>query len=216
MSLKNQKGLILVPFNAAWINHDKIDVHAIYERPRFKQDEYGEWEREIDKDGLQTWDLTGPLPVKSHNKYLAKGFRYVTLADAMSLMIAGQQGTVQLQENMTTWREYMQHQTGGPWNYKKYAEGIRDSHTRDAEVLRADVLRFGAEAVEQIRRQTDATFVLPDELRKLGTPAVVVPEVVVPPTPAPVEAAPVAAEVAPERPRGNGGKYVKANTAVGA
>lgn len=171
MSLRDQKGLMLVPFNAAWINHDKIDVHAIYQRPRFVSDEYGEWEREVDKDGLQTWDLTGPLPVKSHNKWLAKGFRYVTLSDSVSLQTAGTQGTVALQAGMHSWREYNQHQTGGPWNYKKWAEGVKDTHSAEAAQLREDVIAYGADVVERIHRRMDPSFKLTDQLRALGEQA---------------------------------------------
>lgn len=212
MSLKDQKGLLLVPFNPAWISHDKIDVHAIYERPRFAEDKYGEWFREIDKDGLQTWDLTGPLPVKSHNKHLAKGFRYVTLADALSLQIAGQQGTVSLQAGMTGWKDYLQHQTGGPWNYKKYAEGVLDSHTKEASQLRDDVVRFGAEAVEQIRRQTDPAFTLSPELRKLGTPELPVVADAVPPA---ADVAPVLTAESVPRKNSQNGQFMKKD-AVGA
>ena len=204
MSLKDQKGLRLVPFNGVWINHDKIDIHAIYERPRYVQDEYGEWEREVGKDGLLTWDLTGPLPVKSHTKWITKGFRYVTLADSLSLMTAAQQGSVKLQDGMSSWREYLQHQTGGPWNYKKYAEGIKDSHTAEASQLREDVLRFGAEAVEQIHRRLDPAFVLSKELRALGTPQPE-PEVTAAP-----DVQPLAEAAHPNaRPHAASGKFVK-------
>lgn len=159
----------LVPFNAMWINHDKIDIHAIYRRPRYVQDQYGEFARELDAGGVPTWDLTGPLPVKQHTKWVAKGFEYVTLADRASLLKAAQFGTV-LGDNgePTDYRVYDQHQTGGPWNYRKYAEGQAQTTTRDAEQLRADCERYGADVVEAIRRQTDATFRLPDHLRSLG------------------------------------------------
>lgn len=160
--------LRLVPFNAKWINHDKIDVHAIYRRPRFKEDEYGELERELDAGGIPTWDMTGPLPVKQHTKWLAKGFEYVTLADRDSLRMAGQFGTV-LDEfgNVCDWRKYDQHQTGGPWNWKKYHEGQSESTTIAQEKLKEDILKWGPEAVEAIRRQVDPSFRLPDHMRNL-------------------------------------------------
>lgn len=153
--------LKLVPFNAVWITHDKCDVHAIYRRPRFKEDEFGEWHREYDKDGLPTWDLTGPLPVKSHNRWTSKGFEYVTLANRESLIMAASIRSLPEPAHV-----YDQHQTGGPWNYRKYSAGQVDQHSAEAERLKADVERFGPEAVEAIRRQTDPTFKLPDALKK--------------------------------------------------
>lgn len=155
--------LKLVPFNAMWIQHDKIDVHAIYRRPRYREDEYGEkypvpWE----------WDLTGPLPVKMHNKWSAKGFEYITLANRDSLITAGRLGTI-----AGDWRTYDQHQYGGPWNYKKYAEGmmVTDAARADvaakAEAILADQVKtYGWETVEAIRKQTDPTFSVPEHMKK--------------------------------------------------
>src|SRR5688572_30283749 len=101
--------LKLVPFNAQWITHDKIDVHAVYRRPRYKEDEYGEKTRELDKAGQPTWDLACGLPVKSHNTWLAKGFEYVTLSDRLSLQIAGRSNTVLDEEgHPCDWRKYDQ------------------------------------------------------------------------------------------------------------
>lgn len=153
--------LKLVPFNPAWINNDKIDVHAIYQRPRFKQDEYGEWYREYDENGMPTWDITSPLPVKSHTKWTMKGFRYVTLANRESLIIAARNGTLL----GGTVRDYDQHQTGGPWNYRKFRESEQDTNVAELDALRADVARFGAEAVEALRQRTDPDFRLPDALK---------------------------------------------------
>lgn len=153
--------LKLVPFNDAWIQHDKIDIHAIYRRPRYVEDKYGEMEREY-KDGVATWDLTGPLPVRHHNRWRSKGFEYVTLANRDSLLTAARFGTLPPGHKAA---DYDQHQTGGPWNYKKYAEGQENYVTLEAEQLKADVEQFGSEAVETLRRRTDADFKLPDALR---------------------------------------------------
>lgn len=141
--------LKLVPFNDSWIQHDKLDLHAIYRRPRFTTDEYGDPVRVLE-NGLPAWDLTGPQPVKQHNKLRAKGFEYVTLADAQSLSDAYKKGT--LLPVGATPRDYAQDsQTGGPWNYRKYAEG-RASEMSDAITqLRADVAKFGSAAVEELR-----------------------------------------------------------------
>lgn len=163
MSLK------LVPFNSKWVTHDKLDVHAIYRRPRYRVDEYGERVREYGPDGVPLWDLTGPLPVNSHDHWVEKGFEYVTLADRVSLFEAAKHNTItDAQGHPCDWRLYDQHTTGGPWNYRKYMEGQAATTTREAEQLKADVERFGSEAVETIRRQTDPSFALPPHLRNVA------------------------------------------------
>jgi hypothetical protein len=154
--------LKLVPFNATWINHDKIDIHGIYLRPRYKEDEFGERYREYDDDGQPTWDITGALPIKAHNKWIAKGFRYVTLADRDSLIKAGIHGTIP-----GDWRKFDQHQTGGPWSYKKYLVGQQLVMDQEAEQLRKDVNQFGSRVVERIRRGMDPEFTLPEHLRDI-------------------------------------------------
>jgi hypothetical protein len=158
MSLK------LVPFNGTWINHDKIDLHAIYRRPRFVEDKYGEMQREVSKDGVPTWDLTGPLPVRQHNKWTAKGFEYITLANRESLYMAARTNTLPPGKTI---QEYDQHQTGGPWNFRKYIEGEDAMMTLDAAQLKADVEEYGSAAVEMISRRTNPAFVLPENLRNI-------------------------------------------------
>jgi hypothetical protein len=164
----NRAPLRLVPFNATWIAHDKIDVHAIYRRPRYKADEFGDLYRERDKDGLPTWDITGPLPVRRHNDWIKKGFEYVTLADRESLAVAARFGT--LPDGMTA-KDFDQHQTGGPWNYRRYVLGIGEVNDAALAQLEADCRKYGSEAVEQIRRSSDPTFVLPDKLRDIPHPS---------------------------------------------
>jgi hypothetical protein len=153
--------LRLVPFNMSWVTNDRIDVHAIYQRPRYKQDEYGDWHREYDANGMPTWDLTSPLPVKSHNKWVQKGFRYVTLANRDSLVRAAETGTLQ----GGSFRDYDQSQAGGPWNYRKFKESQQDTDSAELEKLRVEVAKYGAEAVESIRQSTDPEFRLPDSLK---------------------------------------------------
>jgi hypothetical protein len=156
--------LKLIPFNASWINHDKIDVHAIYRRPRFVEDKYGEMQREY-VDGIPTWDLTGPLPVRQHTKWAAKGFEYVTLADRVSLFVAGRYGTLPAG---TTAADFDQHQTSGPWNYRKYAEGQELALHTATDELRADVEEFGSDAVQSIKRRQDPAFTLPTSLEGIA------------------------------------------------
>jgi len=162
--------LKLVPFNQAWITHDKIDVHAIYRRPRYTKDDYGEDQREVHAEtGEPTWDITSPLPVKQHSKWLAKGFEYVTVADRDSLRRAALHRTV-LDEHgeACDWRVYDQHQTGGPWNLRRYMEGLSSTTTLANDQLRADVEKYGPETVENIRRRYEPGFRVPDHLRHLG------------------------------------------------
>src|SRR5690349_14109132 len=70
-----------VPFQNAWIDHAKLDVHAIYRRPVFGEN----GEQLVDEHGVPRWDLTGGLPVRRHRDWIKKGYQYVTLADSESL-----------------------------------------------------------------------------------------------------------------------------------
>jgi hypothetical protein len=160
--------LKLVPFSDAWIGHDKIDLHAIYRRPRFVEDKYGEMEREY-KDGIPTWDLTGPLPVRLHNRWRSKGFEYVTLASREALNVAARFGTL---PPGTKAADFDQHQTGGPWNYKRYAEGQESAITAEADQLRRDVEEFGSNAVLKIRQSIEPEFKLPADLADILPQAV--------------------------------------------
>ncbi len=155
--------LKLVPFNPVWINHDKIDVHAIYRRPRFVEDKYGDKKREMTPAGMQTWDLTGGLPVRRHNDWIQKGYEYVTLASRESLYMAGRAGTI-----LGRWQDYDQHQRGGPWNALKYLEGQEATTTLDAEMLMDDIYEFGSTAVLKLRRRTDPNFDLPPALQNIA------------------------------------------------
>lgn len=158
--------LKLVPFNNAWVDHAKLDLHAIYRRPRWTKDDFDQDVQERGPDGLPVWDLTAPLPVKQHNKWLAKGFEYVTLADRDSLIEAYKKGTLVGPNGMTVSpREYDQHQTGGPWNAKMYMAGQSKQDNQALLQLRENVQRFGSEAYEAIRREVDPTFTLPTELQ---------------------------------------------------
>lgn len=151
--------LKLVPFHDAWVTNHQLGLHAIYRRPRRVTNEFDEVVQSAGPDGLPEWDITTPLPVVHHNKHLAKGFQYVTLATRDDLVKAAKAGTV------ANWREYDQHQTGGPWNAKMYLKGQALADTEALSQLRADIKEFGWEAVERIRRQVDATFRVPDVLK---------------------------------------------------
>lgn len=75
---------LTVPFNPAWIGSDKLDVKAIYRRPR--KDALG---NRVIVAGLPQWDLTAGLPVRRHNDWAAKGFEYVSLATWADVVAAG-------------------------------------------------------------------------------------------------------------------------------
>jgi hypothetical protein len=151
--------LKLVPFHSAWVENHKLDLHAIYRRPRWVENEYDEMVQARDADGLPLWDLTTPLRILDHNRLRAKGFEYITLASRKDLVDAARAGTVE------NWRQYDQHQTGGPWNAKMYLASQHAADTSALEHLRADVERFGWEAVEAIRRSQDPAFRVPDVLK---------------------------------------------------
>lgn len=151
--------LKLVPFHDSWVTNYKLDLKAIYRRPQRATNEFDEVVQAEGPDGLPLWDVTTPLRVLDHNKHLAKGFEYVTLASRDDLMKAAKAGTV------ADWRQYDQHQTGGPWNAKMYAKGQQTADLADLELLKADVSKFGVEAVEAIRRRTDPAFRVPEALK---------------------------------------------------
>jgi hypothetical protein len=152
--------LKLVPFSAAWVDSHKLDLKAIYRRPQWVMNEFDEWVKAVDADGNTLWDLTTPLRVMQHNKHEAKGFEYVTLASREDLMRAAHAGTIP-----GNWREYDQHQTGGPWNAKMYQSSAKIADTAATQQLREDILQYGWETVEALRRRSDPAFRVPDVLK---------------------------------------------------
>lgn len=164
-------GLKLVPFHDQWPTHDKLDLHAIYLRPRYVQNKYGEDELERDEHGLQTWDITSPLPVRAHQKWLAKGMRYLTLADRGSLIDAARTGTL-IGGKVA---DYDQHQHNGPWNYRMYVEGLGETHSEELRQLLADIDEFGPDVVEKLRKRENPAFKLPDHLRVTKAPPAATP-----------------------------------------
>lgn len=150
----------LVPFNSGWAENSRLDLKAIYRRPRWTKNEFDEDVQERDVNGRPLWDITTPLRVLDHNKWIAKGFEYITLATRDDLIKAYKAGTVQ-----GDWRQYNQHQTGGPWNHKMYEAGRVQGEADGLDALRDQVDQFGPDAVEAIRRTVDPGFVLPPHLR---------------------------------------------------
>jgi hypothetical protein len=79
------------------------------------------------------------------------------LASRDDLIKAAAQGTVH-----GNWREYDQHQTGGPWNAKMYLAGAKTADTAATQQLREDIAKYGWEAVEELGRRRDPKFRIPD------------------------------------------------------
>jgi hypothetical protein len=104
--------------------------------------------------------------VMQHNKHVAKGFEYVTLASREDLMKAGHARTI-----AGNWHEYDQHQTGGPWNAKMYLSSAKTADTAATQALREDILQYGWETVEALRRRSDPSFRVPDVLKPSDTDA---------------------------------------------
>ena len=163
-------GLKLVPFQNAWLKMTALDLRAIYRRPRYTTDEYDQKVQCRDEFGNPLWDLTAPLRVIDHANHIAKGFEYVTLASRLDLAKAGQAGTLG-----PDWKQYDQHQIGGPWHWKMYLDSAEASDNAASKALAADVEQFGAEAVEAIRKRTDPGFSLPDSLKGKGKKSTKVP-----------------------------------------
>lgn len=181
--MAESQSLRLVPFNNSWVQHDKLDLHAIYRRPRYVQNDLDEQVVERDANGQVIYDTTTALPVRQHNKWLAKGFEYVTLATRNDLRQAFDKGTLFDERGQhVDWRQFDQHQTGGPWHFKLYQRGQQQGTGAYLEMLREQVRKFGSDAVEEIRREANPNFVLPASLRGVP-PGGPLPDDVTPPAP---------------------------------
>ncbi len=177
-----------VPFNEAWINHEKIDIHAIYRRPIL--DDVGE-QKVV--DGVPQWDLTGGLPVRRHLDWRKKGFEYVTLADAKSLgnkLVL--KGLIEAGLDPKDFIMLRNRVVGAtPWNPALYLQSQAQIDRGQMDKLRQLVEKLGSEAVTEIKRMDNPQYDLPAYLRDIPPGG----HVVVPGTPAP---APVATR--PARP----------------
>ncbi len=145
-----------VPFSEAWITSEKIDAKAIYRRPHRHAITL---EILRDENGAMRWDFSA-LPVRRHNDWLAKGFEYVTIADAESLgMVAGS-----LRAQGLDPRSFIADpRTNSPWHPDKYAAILKQDVADEYEKLRAFVEKHGAEAAEDFLGRP-----VPEALRGLG------------------------------------------------
>lgn len=154
-----------VPFDETWINHDKIDVHAIYRRPIL--DDLGE--QKLDAHGVPQWDYTGGLPVRRHLDWVKKGFQYVTLADGKSLsnklVVAGLAAKGLRHTDFIMWRTRTIPAT--PWNPALYLASQSQHDRVQSDQLRTMVERLGSQAVLDVSRNFNPLFELPVHLRDI-------------------------------------------------
>lgn len=148
-----------VPFDSAWITSDKIDIKAVYRRPAYD----AQGRRMHASDGRPLWDVTTPLPVRRHNDWAAKGYEYITLADAKSLSDTAPL----LRANNLNPSDFVQDRGGSPWNSALYLQHETALDVSKLDELRRMVHQFGSEALETIKRGTDPTFELPADLRDI-------------------------------------------------
>lgn len=168
-----QRTFKAVPLDPAWVHPGtKLDLKAIFRRPRRRVGDDGALVHERSREGLLLYDLTGPLPLRRFSDWTAKGFEYVTLADAVSLKEAApylrarglDPNEFVLQRNTIT--------GASPWSEPLYSQAQAAIDSQRAEELRALVAQLGSRAVQtMIRATTDAGFELPEELRNVPAAA---------------------------------------------
>jgi hypothetical protein len=148
-----------VPFDPEWSKDGCPDVKAIYLRPR--RDEYQQ--PILSADGTPAWDVTTPLPIRRHADYLAKGFRYLTLASNGDLM----DGAVlsSLRRRGLDPASFLNGPGKRVWDWKLWQQQADQQAAQDATDLEALVREFGSEAVLKIKRQSDPAYELPERLR---------------------------------------------------
>lgn len=155
--------LKLVPFSSSWVTHETLDVHAIYRRP-VRNPDTGDIQR--DEYGFVMWDLTTPLPVRQHARWVAKGFEYVTLATNTDIVdVSTAEGLDPLFDS----EQYMgQHpRTRAPWFADQYLQDIREAHTVRRDSLLQRIAKLGPDAAEEFEQQKDPGYALPDNLRSV-------------------------------------------------
>lgn len=156
-----------VPFNQAWVTSDKLDIRAIYRRPRLDA-----LKQRVVVDGVPQWDYTSALPIRRHNDWAAKGYEYVTLATMQDLADAAKglaaQGIDPHQFDASY--EGFGEMERRAFRIKGYLEqrdavddGVRDE-------LRTMVEAYGSDAVENIKRIENPAFELPAHLRGIAAP----------------------------------------------
>lgn len=179
-----------IPIDNGWIiPGTKLDLKAIYRRPRRLIGEYDEVIQARGEDGRPLYDLVGPLPMRRHSDWIAKGFEYVTVVvnprrEEEKGAWAAVAGSLRAKDLNPA--DYLQHPQFGTWNPKLYLATAEHADAAKFSELRALVYEMGSEAVLKVRRSMDPSFTLPETLQHIP-PGGPVP----PAEPAPAAVAPV-------------------------
>lgn len=147
-----------VPFNSIWVTSDKLDIRAVYRRPRLDQ-----FKQRVVVDGVPQWDYPSGLPIRRHNNWLAKGYEYVTLSTMQDLADASK--TIENPHQYDASYESFGEFDRRPFRIQAYLaqRTVADDGVRDD--LKAMVEAYGSAAVENIKRIENPAFVLPEALR---------------------------------------------------
>lgn len=163
-----------IPLDVSWtIPGTKHDLKAIYRRASRRVGEYDEIVPEVGQDGLPVYDIIGPLPLRRHSDWSAKGYEYVTVVAAPGVegsgwpVVAGH-----LRAKGLNPQDYLQHPVHGTWNPKLYLDTAGKIDRAKHSELMALVYKLGSQAVLDVRRSTDPSFTLPPALMGIaaGTP----------------------------------------------
>lgn len=165
--------LVLVPFKPEWASATGpsgaplLDIKAIYRRPRKTM--LGD--PILDEAGFPEFDLTGGLPVQHHQKWIARGFEYVTLATRNDLIAVAHQGLAeQGVQPLHDWATYVQNRFDhGPWDPAQYQADLKAAHQARIADLKEAIARYGPEAAEAMERRVNPSYRLPAAFAK-GTP----------------------------------------------
>lgn len=141
-----------IPLRPEWTGSTGPDIRAIYRRK--KTDNFGA--PILDADGNEQWDTTGPLPLRRHADYAAKGYEYITLADEDSLAKVSRA----LREDGLDPMSFLQdRRTRSPFNAAMWIEDQRVAESNRVTELRALVKEFGVEAVVKMKGPLPAVLV---------------------------------------------------------
>lgn len=132
----------LVPFLDNWTKSGTtVDIKAIYRRP--------------DPNGVS---LTGPLPLRRHSDWAAKGLQYVSLASLSDLGTVAPELRAHGHDPLAMKAGYDRNGNFDIPQYLKEAKAGDAAHLAD---LQAKVDKFGPDAVTEMMRMNDPAFTLP-------------------------------------------------------
>ncbi len=167
--------LRLVPFDPAWVSTvgdsgaPLLDIKAIYQRPHKDPVTFTVIR---DHAGFPEWDTVGGLPLQHHNKWVARGFRYVTLAGRADLVAvfnpANREKGIAPPRDPSTgmeipFAEFVQNpRTDGPWDGQRHMQDAADQRTQEIAALTADIQEYGRTRAEALRQASDPMYRLPE------------------------------------------------------